>query len=291
MISYTFPSWLKWTLKLLISLAIIFFIAEKISWSEFFSILSEANPYWLILAILFFTMSKLISAERFRELVRLHFPQFDVKQNLHLYWKSMYYNLLLPGGISGDAYKMKVLRDRFSLSIGQLIKLVLADRISGLIALLQWALLLMMLLSEFRIYFIWILSAFLLSLMIAWIFLKFINPLYLVIRKRLALFSAMVQLMQLISALAIIYALHQQEHLGAYLLLFLGSSLAAMIPVTIGGAGAREICFMYGAPLVGGVVEEAIAVGFVFYLISTAVSLTGMILSFKRNKTDEISVS
>lgn len=290
MSSYTFPGWLKWTFKLLISFAIIFIIAQKINGPQFFSILKKANPFWLLLAVLFFTISKWISAERFRALVNLHVPQFSWKQNLFLYWKSMYYNLLLPGGISGDAYKMKVLKDNFPLSIGQMIKLVLADRISGLIALMQWALILMLLLSAFRIYIFWIIAAFFLSIFSAWIFLKFIDSLYLVIRFQLSCYSSFVQLAQLFSALAIIYALQQQEHLGAYLLLFLGSSLAAMIPITIGGAGAREICFMYGAPLVGGVIEEAIAVGFVFYLISTAVSLTGMFLSFKGDMTKGISV-
>lgn len=283
MITYTFPGWLKWTLKLLISMVIILIIAQKINWGDFFSVLSKADPIWLLFAICCFAFSKWVSAERFRSLVNLHSPPFEWKENLLLYWKSMYYNLLLPGGISGDAYKMKVLKDRYPLSIGQLIKLVLADRISGLIALVQWALLLMLLLSAFKIYFYWLLFALMLSLLCSWIFLRFIDPLYLSIRFRLAFYSLLVQLAQIFSAFGIIYALQQQEHLGAYLLLFLGSSLAAMIPITIGGAGAREICFMYGAPMVGGIVEEAIAVGFVFYIISTGVSLLGMFIAFKKN--------
>lgn len=283
MISYKLPDWLKWVFKLLISIVIIFIIAQKINGPDFVSILTKTNPFWLILAVLFFAVSKWISAERFRALVNLHVPQFSSKQNLFLYWKSMYYNLLLPGGISGDAYKMKVLKDNFPMSIGQLIKSVLADRISGLIALVQWAFVLMLFLTPFQLYQNWVVSGFLFSLLGAFYFLKMIDPNYQQLRWKMAFNSSLVQLSQLISALGIIYALHQQEHVGAYLLLFLGSSLAAMIPITIGGAGAREICFMYGAPLVGGVIEEAIAVGFVFYLISTAVSLTGMIIAMKYN--------
>jgi hypothetical protein len=57
-----------------------------------------------------------------------------------------------------------------------------------------------------------------------------------------------------------------------------------MIPITIGGAGARELTFMYGAQFLDIQIEKAVAIAFLFYLISTLVSFFGIIYSFKKDK-------
>ena len=90
------------------------------------------------------------------------------------------------------------------------------------------------------------------------------------------------------SVLGLVFALGQEGHWAGYLILFLISSLAAMVPVTIGGAGARELSFLYGAPFLQINPEHAVAIGFLFYLVSTAVSLTGVIWSFKKDPKKEM---
>lgn len=196
----------------------------------------------------------------------------------------MYYNLLLPGGISGDAYKIKVLNKEPGLSIPTLIKLVMTDRISGMFALFQLAGLLMLLAPGFDSYSIWIIIALVLSLVLPVLLLPYVHKSYSALKIKLVLFSLLVQSCQLLTAIFIIYAVSQESHLLAYLILFLASSLAAMIPITIGGAGARELCFYYGAPLVQASAEEAVAIAFIFYLISTFISLGGIAMIFNTDQ-------
>jgi uncharacterized membrane protein YbhN (UPF0104 family) len=92
-----------------------------------------------------------------------------------------------------------------------------------------------------------------------------------------------VQGSQAIATLGLVIALGQGLHWADYLVLFLISSLVAMVPITIGGAGARELTFLYGAQFLDVNAEKAVAIGFLFYLISTSVAFFGIIFSFKRD--------
>ena len=58
-----------------------------------------------------------------------------------------------------------------------------------------------------------------------------------------------VQLLQLGSAWMIIMALGGDEQLMSYLLVFLISSIVAVLPISIGGMGVRELTFLYGAQI------------------------------------------
>jgi hypothetical protein len=47
----------------------------------------------------------------------------------------MFYNLFLPGAISGDAYKVVLLTRKYDVSYKKITAAVLLDRFSGLLAL------------------------------------------------------------------------------------------------------------------------------------------------------------
>ncbi len=83
------------------------------------------------------------------------------------------------------------------------------------------------------------------------------------------------QVVQLVCAWFILLALGVHENLLAYQLVFLLSSIVAVLPLTIGGVGARELVFVYAHTYAG--IEETAAVAFsmIFFLISAAVSLVG----------------
>jgi uncharacterized membrane protein YbhN (UPF0104 family) len=58
-------------------------------------------------------------------------------------------------------------------------------------------------------------------------------------------------------------------------MVFLLSSIVAVLPLTIGGVGARELVFVYAHEYAG--IDEATAVAFslIFFIITAAVSLVG----------------
>src|SRR6476646_11862338 len=62
----------------------------------------------------------------------MHLPEW---RNIKLYWMGMFYNLFLPGSISGDAYKVVLLKKRYDSSYKKTSAAVLLDRFSGLLAL------------------------------------------------------------------------------------------------------------------------------------------------------------
>ena len=94
--------------------------------------------------------------------------------------------------------------------------------------------------------------------------------------------SLFVQGLQLLAAWFILKALGLTVVPAAYLLLFLLSSIAAAIPFTIGGAGARELVFLFGANWFGIDPNVAVSLSLIFYLITVLMSFSGMYFSFKK---------
>src|SRR5437773_6592381 len=80
-------------------------------------------------------LSKLFSAFRlniYLRNIRIELPEWE---NIKLYWLGMFYNLFLPGSISGDGYKVILLKRKFNSSYKKTSAAVLLDRFSGLTAL------------------------------------------------------------------------------------------------------------------------------------------------------------
>ncbi|NJM79364.1 MAG: flippase-like domain-containing protein, partial [Flavobacterium sp.] len=85
--------------------------------------------------VLALTISKLIASYRLNiyfSNIRIYLPQW---KNIKLYWLGMFYNLFLPGAISGDAYKVILLRRKYYVPYKKITAAVLLDRLSGLLAL------------------------------------------------------------------------------------------------------------------------------------------------------------
>ena len=127
---------LKGLLKFCISGLALSFVLYNVDLNLVGGLLMQANWMYLVLASVFFSLSKIFSAFR----LNIFFNSIDLnistKYNLKLYWIGMFYNLFLPGGIGGDAYKVYLLNKEFGTKIKSLLKASLIDRVSGLISLL-----------------------------------------------------------------------------------------------------------------------------------------------------------
>ena len=272
---------IKTGVKLLLSVLIVYLVLRQIDEKILLQIVATANPLWLFWAMVFFVVSKLIGAVRFRQLLQTENINIGQRANLRLYWLGMYYNLLLPGGISGDGYKIKLLMDAFGTPFKPLFALTLLDRLSGVTALGQWVLVLALgidALTPWRWAIVLLLVA---SVPVTYfLYQKMGSEKLRVIWLSSNLLSVAVQGAQLISTLGIVFALGEGDHWLSYSVLFLVSSVVAMLPLTIGGTGARELTFLYGAGLLGVDSEKAVAIAFLFYLISTAAALFGMVYGF-----------
>jgi glycosyltransferase 2 family protein len=90
-----------------------------------------------------------------------------------------------------------------------------------------------------------------------------------------------VQLLQIICIYGIMQSIGINHHFFEFQLLFLLSSIVAIFPFTIGGLGARELVFLWGAQEFGLLQTEAVFISLLFYLITVLVSLVGVIWVFK----------
>lgn len=275
---------IKTVLKIVFSLLLLFYVLSKIDSQKLFVIVKETKPFWLIWAFLAFNLSKIISSVR----LNYYFKDLDIviseKQNLILYYVGMYYNLFLPGGIGGDGYKVYLLGKKFGSKVSSLIKANLLDRLSGLSALLFLGLLLFYF-SSFEDLFH---SLGFVSLFAA----AFLYPVFLYLHKKLfrnfstyiketTILGLVVQLLQLVSAYCITVSLPSAINTVDFMALFLASSVVAVLPLTVGGVGAREVTFLYGLNLIGYNPAIGIAFSFIFFLITLLSSAIGLLFVHK----------
>ncbi|TNE49427.1 MAG: flippase-like domain-containing protein [Bacteroidetes bacterium] len=279
----------KTALKAALSILILYLVIRAVDLNLLLRVMGHANPLWLLWAIGWFVLSKVIGAYRYNALLRLDQIHLDNRTQLRLYWLGMYYNLLLPGGISGDGYKIKLLMDAFGRSFKRLFSITLFDRVSGVLALGQLCLLLALGLPELQVWWwLWLLG-FLVSIPVSKILFDRMIRAATGAWIRTSVQSMGVQVTQAIATFGIICALQQQDHWLGYSIVFLVSSVVAMLPLTIGGAGARELTFLWGAQLLHLDPERSVAIAFIFYLVSTAVALYGIVYSFKNRLLPEDS--
>jgi hypothetical protein len=272
---------LKLLVKILVSAGALYLVFSKIAFRQLVDVYQQLQPGWLFLALILFIISKAIAAYRLNYFFRSADVHLDNARNLRLYLLGMFYNMFLPGGIGGDGYKVFFLQKYYKTSTKKLLSAVILDRIMGLLALLVLAAGLVLFLDFPYDQFSWIAPLVLIPgyLILRWVFYRFF-PSFRQILHRVLIYSGGVQLVQLFCAFAILQALGQHDLLLSYLFLFLLSSLAAAIPFTIGGAGARELTFLYGASFFQINVHLAVALSLTFYLITLLVSLSGIIYVF-----------
>ena len=280
-------------LKVLISAVLIYFILTKINVEEIKGILVKSTPIYLFGAAILFIISKIIAAVR----LNLYFHNLSIplthKSNLKLYLLGMFYNLFLPGGIGGDAYKGYILKKSFEVPTKKIVSVLVLDRLGGLMLLLIYACALLSFLdlealNGFRWMFI---LAIPLSIVVFWFLNKRFFNYVLSIFWKTTFLSALVQLAQLLSIWLILIALKIELNQIAYLIIFLVSSIVAVVPLTLGGIGSREVTFFYGAQLLRLDQNISISVSVLFFLITAIVSLAGVWYHFKEIKLESIETS
>jgi uncharacterized membrane protein YbhN (UPF0104 family) len=275
-------SFLKLLLKLAVTGVCLWYVGQKIDWADTYRLLVDSKKGWLIFAAVFFTASKILSAFRLNHFFRDIGIRLGEVTNLRLYWLGMYYNLFLPGGIGGDAYKVILLNKRHEdISVKKITAAVLLDRISGvaglgiLAALCFGALFIQQWIGWGAIFLI------LPGLVVYYFIVKKWFPSFLGSFYPTLWMGIGVQLLQVICVYGIMQSIGIHHFFLEFQLLFLLSSIVAIFPFTIGGLGAREIVFLWGAQQFGLQQAEAVYISLLFYLITVLVSLIGLVWVFR----------
>ena len=270
-------------LKILISLALLYFIFTKLPFKEISAVLKQARFEYLLPALLLFIISKSIASVRLNSYFHQIGAPLSELQNGKLYLQGMFYNLFLPGGIGGDAYKGYRIQQDFSTGTKKVVASLLADRLSGLLMLfiLACAIALFIEHSIFTSYS-W---AFPILAVLAlgiywWVNKRYFPSLFPVFWKSILL-STGVQLAQLVAVFCILLAFEIAIDKSLYLFIFLVSSIVAVLPLTIGGIGSREVVFLYGALWLGLEEDVSVSISLVFLAITALVSFAGIYYHLK----------
>ncbi len=274
----------KTLLKISITGLSLYLVSRKVEFNDLKDAFEKSNPLFLFLAFIAFVISQVISSSRLNTFFKGIGLNISETYNFKIYLLGMFYNLFLPGGIGGDGYKIFLLRKKFKIKGRRLFQAIFFDRLTGL-----WAL---GLINATLIIFIPQLSipnwAPVLVVTIGTI------TYYVIMRKFFSDYSKyfalshlkalMVQSMQVVSVILLMYALNFEGKFSPYLFMFLLSSLVAIFPFTVGGLGARELVFVYGAQYFQMDQHLAVIISLLFYCISALLSFSGIYYVFNPQK-------
>lgn len=287
----TIKSILKFVLKIAISATALYFVYQKIEWEALQSTLLNTNLGWYLLALLAFNLSKTVAAFRTKTYYQSQGLLLDSFYNFKLYYTGMFYNLFLPGSIGGDAYKIYLLRGR-EVKTKNLIYCGLLDRLSGLTLLFILGVVLLFMAKVQGEY------AFELKVISFVLALAALPVLYGVahflgkgsfnqVFWKTSWQSLWVQIGQVATATCLLLAIGVEGHFFSYLYLFMISSVVAVLPLTIGGVGARELVFLYGYEYLPIEKELAMTFTLLFFSITAISSFLGFFASFSlKNNQD-----
>lgn len=273
---------LKLLLKLTVTIICIWYVSGKIDFAKAGDALGNADWSYLLLGLFTYIISKIISAAR----LNIYFKNISIIltkwDNIKLYWLGMFYNLFLPGSISGDAYKVILLSKRFGIAYKKTTAAVLLDRFSGLLGL-------GLILAAYSFF---VLNKTLHIILLAAGSIVSIIAFYFIIKRffkdfipgflSTLILGMLVQAIQVLCIYMIMLALHIPTHqYPDYIFLFLVSSVVSVLPLTIGGLGIREVVFLEGSLYFGLVQETSVIISILFYLITLLTSAWGVYYVFR----------
>lgn len=271
---------LKVVLQVSISTCLIVFVFLKLDISEVKALaFHPQRAPMLAAAFIAFNLSKIVGALRLNVYQRRVALPLSEGENLRLYYAGMFLNLFLPGGIGGDGYKVLVLHRSHALPLRTLVRTTLADRVGGMLILLLILCTLMPMLplpwtaAAATVFTLASLAA----IVAVFVLLhRWLVPLDLGGLAGVFAFGMAVQCLQLVCmGMLLLYLGTPAGSYLAYLAMFLVSSIAAVLPLSIGGLGVREATFLFGVDMFHLDPTYGVIASSWFFLITVCSSMIG----------------
>jgi uncharacterized membrane protein YbhN (UPF0104 family) len=278
---------IKTILIVLVTGGLLLYVFSKVPFAKIRFRLEHADRALLAVSVLCYFCSMLFSAWRLLSFFKSIGLKLDYRFNLRLYFLGLCYNVLLPGGIGGDGYKIYLLHKRFKLPTKKVFFAILFDRLSGFWAIGLITVALIILIPAIKIAYVIPLSVFIAgSLAYYFVAYRFFRD-YTHNFLEAHLKAIVVQSFQVSAIVFLLIGQNFSGKFAPYLLSFLISSLAAIIPFSVGGGGVREYIFDFSAKKFFLMEDLAVYLSFSFYLISILVALLGVYYIFRTDKLQE----
>ncbi|HEY4328028.1 MAG TPA: lysylphosphatidylglycerol synthase transmembrane domain-containing protein [Mucilaginibacter sp.] len=277
----------KTILKIAVTAGLLAWVFSKVPFTQVKYRLLHANYWWMLVALLSVLLSMIVSSWRLLSFFKSIGLKLDFRYNLRLYFLGLFYNFLLPGGIGGDGYKMYLINKTFKTPLKKLFWAVMFDRLSGLWAIGLITVALIFLIPQIDIHITIPLGIFLAgSAIYCFVAYRFFKD----YTKNFFQAHAKALVLQSFQLLAIVCVMMGQDFNGKfspYLLSFLISALASIIPITAGGAGAREAIFTKLSGVFSMDPGLSVFLATSFYLLSLVVALLGVYYVIRPSRLQE----
>jgi uncharacterized membrane protein YbhN (UPF0104 family) len=241
----------------------------------------SANWSFLLLSVASFMFSKLLASFRlninFRN-IKINLPEWI---NIKLYWLGMFYNLFLPGSISGDAYKVIRLTKTFDVPYKKTTAAVLLDRFSGLLALGIILAVYGVIVLDNKLYDGILITGAIIAVVALYLVVKFFLKEFFPGFFPTFFWGIAVQIFQVVCVYCILMALNLPLHQSEWIFIFLVASVVSVIPISLGGGlGTRELVFVEGARYFHINEQIAVVISLFFYLSNVLSSVWGLYFVF-----------
>jgi len=277
----------KIILIIVVTGGLLYYVFSKVPFVKIKYRLLHADRGWLAAAISCYVGSMLFSSWRLLSFFKSIGLKLDWRFNLRLYFLGLCYNVLLPGGIGGDGYKIYLLHKRYKLPTKKVFWAILFDRLSGFWAIGAIVVGLIILIPNFPYHLAYPLMIVSIGSVIYYtvarkFFRDYTHKFFQAHAKAIG-----VQSMQLLCIVCLLVAQDFNGKFAPYLLSFLFSSLAAVIPFSLGGGGIRDALLLTLAREFSLPEDMAVYLSFGFYLISIIVALFGIYYVLRPKRLEE----
>lgn len=277
----------KVVLKFAVTSVLLYYVFRNVHFADVKSRLINANYWWMLAAVISFFTSIVLSSWRLLSFFRSIDLKLDPRFNLRLYFLGLFYNFLLPGGIGGDGYKIYLLKKNYKLPGKKVFWAIMFDRLSGLWAIGLITVALIFLIPQIDIHIGIPLGIFVAgSAVYYFVAYKFFRE-YTRYFFEGHLKAVGVQSLQLLTLVFVMIGQDFHGKFSPYLLSFLISALATIIPISVGGAGIRETVFQQLTKVFPMDKSLAVFLPGSFYIISLLVALLGVYYVLRPSRLSE----
>ena len=297
------------TFKILLSIAIIWFLLSKVDLKSTIELLLNAHKGYSIAALGVILIQVVVISFRWKN-VLFHLNILDsFEEILRITWIGLFFNQVLPSSIGGDAFRTYYLHKKGHSLVSSMLG-VLIDRVFGVIALVilvivtfwflitivnepitRWGLYIIAGSSVLAICALLSMDLFTKS-MLNWKFIRGVRSISYESRRLVLSFSPGIKLIVLsllnhiltiISILFLSVGIGLDAHWFGIIIIMPIASLIMMVPVSIAGWGIREGVLIIGLGYLGIGPESALALSLLYGILMLIISLPGFLIWLMSN--------
>lgn len=272
-------------IRLLVTALLIWLVSRRVDLGDISAIFIKARPGWLILAIIIYGLSLILSSHRSALYLKGIGILLRPWKALELYLKGTVYNVLLPGGIGGDGFKILILRSKEGPPVKQIFQAFFFERLSGLWAICALLCMLNTGLDAPVLPPVWPWAVLTIGTIGYWGIMRFFFPVHAKSFLQTHLMSVCIQCMVSVAVICILVSQPMPVRYGPYLMSFHGSTIFSILNIGLSGLGVREFAMGYAAQLLQNDAALSVFVASAFWLVSTTTAIPGVFFLFSKGKS------